>query len=68
MNNTVVVVFIKNKKLLMDQRSKSKKVYADFLMCPSGHIREKESLNDALKREMREELGIDVKNHNICLQ
>ena len=62
MNNTVVAVFIKNKKLLMDKRSKSKKVYANFLMCPSGHIRENESLNDALKREMREELGIVVNN------
>jgi mutator protein MutT len=60
MNNTVVAVFIKNKKLLMDKRRKSKKVYAGFLMCPSGHINEKESFNDALKREMREELGIDV--------
>jgi len=44
----------------MDQRSKSRKVYAGFLMCPSGHIEDGESFNDALKREMKEELGINV--------
>lgn len=60
MNNTVVAVYIKNKKLLMEKRSKSKQFYANFLMCPSGHVEEGESLNDALNREMREELGIDI--------
>ena len=61
MNNTVVSVFINNGKLLMDQRSKSRKAYRGFLMCPSGHIEKGESFIDALKREMKEELGIIVK-------
>ena len=60
LNNTVVAIFIKDKKLLMDQRNKSRKVYAGLLMCPSGHIEEGESLEDALNREMKEELGINV--------
>lgn len=61
MNNTVVSIFIENKKLLMDKRSGSKKVYANFLMCPSGHIENNESFEDAIKREMKEELNIEVK-------
>ena len=30
-------------------------------MCPSGHVEEGESLEAALKREMKEELGIVVR-------
>lgn len=60
MNKTVVAVFIRDKRLLMDQRGRSRKVYAGFLMCPSGHIEKGESLSDALRREMKEELGINV--------
>jgi 8-oxo-dGTP pyrophosphatase MutT (NUDIX family) len=61
MHETVVAVFIRNRELLMEQRSRSRKVYAGFLMCPSGHIEEKESFSDTLKREMKEEMDIDVK-------
>ncbi|MFH0715062.1 MAG: NUDIX hydrolase [Candidatus Diapherotrites archaeon] len=64
MHNTVVAVFIKGKKLLMDKRKDSKKVYASFLMCPSGHIEEGESLEKALAREMKEELDIEVLKSN----
>ncbi len=61
MRETVVAVFIRNKKLLMEKRSESRKVYAGFLMCPSGHIEGKESFPNAIKREMKEEMGIDVR-------
>lgn len=57
MNETVVAVFVRNEKLLMNQRSGSRKVYAGYLMCPSGHLEAGESLDDALKREMNEELS-----------
>jgi 8-oxo-dGTP diphosphatase len=60
MNETVVSVFIREGKILMEQRSKSKNVYRGLLMCPSGHVEEGESLYEALRREMREELDIEV--------
>jgi mutator protein MutT len=59
-HGTVVAIFINNKKLLMEQRSKKRSVYAGFLMCPSGHMEENELPEAALKREMREELSISV--------
>jgi 8-oxo-dGTP diphosphatase len=61
MRETAVAVFIRNGKLLMEQRSTSRKVYAGFLMCPSGHMEGKESFSDAMKREMKEEIGIDIR-------
>ena len=58
---TVVAVFIKDGSLLMEQRSKERKVYPGFLMCPSGHVQEEETFDQAFKREMEEELGIKIK-------
>lgn len=55
---TVVAIFIKNNKLLIEKRSKSKNVYAGFLMCPSGHIENNETFEEAINREMKEELGL----------
>jgi len=60
MINTAVAVFIKGRKLLMEKRSNDRNVYAGFLMCPSGHINDTESSEQALKREMKEELGINI--------
>lgn len=57
---TVVGVFLNDKKLLMERRSTSQKVYAGFLMCPAGHLEGNETPEDAFKREMEEELGIRI--------
>ena len=57
---TVVAVFLKEDRLLMEERSRERDVYAGFLMCPSGHIEAGETRRKALLREMREELGIQV--------
>lgn len=55
---TVVAVFIRDNKLLMEKRSKDKKVYPELLMCPSGHIENGESFEESVDREMKEELGL----------
>ena len=60
MINTVVAVFIKDKKILMEKRPETKRAYANFLMCPAGLIKENESFIETLKREMKEELHVDV--------
>ena len=58
---TVVAVFLKDKHLLMESCSPDRKVYAGFLMCPSGHIEAGETPEQAFSREMREELGITIR-------
>ena len=57
---TVVAVFLKEDRLLMEKRSQERDAYAGFLMCPSGRIETGETRRQALIREMKEELGIQV--------
>ncbi len=58
---TVVAVFLDDKRLLMEKRTSERKVYANFLMCPSGHVKKGEALEQAFAREMKEELEIIIK-------
>src|SRR3989442_5435684 len=57
---TVVAVFLNNGKLLMEQRGQDRRVYAGYLMCPSGHVEVGETIGQTLPKEMLEELGIIV--------
>lgn len=58
---TVVIVLISERKLLCEIRSKEKRVYPGFLMCPGGHLEEGESLEECFKREVFEEFGVVAK-------
>ena len=55
-----MAVFLNNGKLLMEQRGQDRRVYAGYLMCPSGHVEVGETIGQTLRREMMEELGIIV--------
>ena len=59
-HQTVVAIFIRDRKLLMDQRGPDRSVYPNLLMCPSGHLLDDESKLSAIRREMKEELSIRV--------
>jgi len=50
-------VYVKNNKVLM---LKEKDI--DYLKLPGGKLQEKESEADALRRELFEELGVEIKN------
>jgi len=58
---TAAAVFIKNKKVLLEKRRTNEDNYAGMWALPGGHKRKKETIYNALKREMREELRINVK-------
>lgn len=60
----VVAGFIVNEgKVLLAKRPKSKKLAPDKYHLPGGHVEYGEDLKSALKRELREEFGIDVQVH-----
>jgi 8-oxo-dGTP pyrophosphatase MutT (NUDIX family) len=58
----VVVGIVKDgNRFLVERRSLDEKIDPGIVCLPAGHVRLGESLEDALKREMWEELGIRVK-------
>lgn len=57
----MLAVLLKGKKLLLEKRRKDEDNYAGLWALPGGHKRKKETYKRALKREMREEIGIVVK-------
>ncbi len=56
----VASVLIRDGKVLLVKRLPRRKVYPDLWDLPGGHIEGDESAEEALRREAREELGIDV--------
>ena len=63
--NVVGAVLINNKKILLPKRSANLKKFPNKYEFPGGKVEEGESLKKALKRELNEELGIDVDENDI---
>lgn len=61
----VHLILIKDGKILLQRRSNPNKYGYGMLAMPAGHLEANENVYDALKREMKEELGIDVINSEI---
>lgn len=59
--NVVVGIIVKGNKFLVERRRMDKKIDPGIICLPAGHVEPDENLEDALKREMLEELGIHVK-------
>jgi mutator protein MutT len=53
-------IVMDGKKLLVEKRRDDDEADPGFIEIPGGHVGKDETLEDALRREMREELGIDV--------
>jgi 8-oxo-dGTP pyrophosphatase MutT (NUDIX family) len=54
------VIVDSENRVLMLTRSKYHKKYAGELDLPGGHLKENESLNKGLEREVKEETGLDI--------
>ena len=59
--NVVVGIIVKGNKFLVERRRMDKKIDPGIICLPAGHVDPDEKLDDALKREMMEELGITIK-------
>lgn len=62
MRNIVNAVFVGSEGILLALRSPNKKAYPNLWSFPGGHVEDQETLEQALKREIDEELGVCVKN------
>ena len=58
--DVVVGIILKRNKFLVEHRSPDEDIDPDIICLPGGHVKSNESKEEALKREMYEELGIDV--------
>jgi len=56
--NCVAFMLIVDRRVLVEQRKPTKKVDPGCIAIPGGHVEKRESLKEALHREMDEELGI----------
>jgi len=65
--DVVVGIILKGNKFLVERRRLDEKVDPGIVCLPGGHVRNGESREEALKREMKEELSIKVKGlKSIC--
>ena len=58
--NIVNAIFLRGDCVLLARRSPSKKAYPNLWSFPGGHVEDMETLEQALKREVREELGVEL--------
>ena len=66
MKEISVALIVKDKKILMEKRRTDKIAYPGMWGFPGGRIKEGEKSFEALKRELKEELGIEVNNAMQC--
>jgi 8-oxo-dGTP diphosphatase len=59
--DVVVGIILNEKKFLVERRRLDQKIDPGIVCLPGGHVRTNESREEALKRELREELDIEVK-------
>ena len=59
--DVVVGIILNGNKFLVERRRLDEKVDPGIVCLPGGHVKINESMEDALKRELREELDIEVK-------
>ncbi len=57
----VIGMIFKSNKFLIERRKQDEKLDPGLAMFPSGHVEANETKEEALKREMKEELNVKVK-------
>lgn len=64
MRNIVNALLISDDKVLLVRRSPNRKAYPDRWSFPGGHVESDEKLEEALCREVSEEIGVVVLTYN----
>jgi 8-oxo-dGTP diphosphatase len=66
--DTVAGILIREGKFLVEKRRSDDDSDPGFVSIPGGHVEKGESLNEALNREMKEELGITIgRSNGVCV-
>jgi len=65
MNETSNAILVKGNKILVGKRPKNKEHYAGLWDVIGGHLETNETPEDAMKREVKEELGVEVIDYKL---
>jgi 8-oxo-dGTP diphosphatase len=57
--DVVALIILKDGKVLLENRKKDRKVDPSKIAIPGGHVEPGESLEQACRRELKEELGLE---------
>lgn len=57
--NVIALIVRKNSKVLLERRKKDRKVDRGKIVIPGGHVEDTETLEQACKRELKEELDLE---------
>ncbi|MEM7211655.1 MAG: NUDIX domain-containing protein [Pseudomonadota bacterium] len=63
MRTIINAILLSRNQLLMARRSTSRKRYAGMWSFPGGHVEPGERLEQALVREVREEIGVEISDY-----
>lgn len=64
----VALILEENGKFLVEKRSQSKSTSPGDIIFPAGHVEYGETRKNVLKREMKEELNIEIENPQFVYQ
>ena len=67
MKQTSIAIIIKNEKVLLEKRKDTEDNYAGLYALPGGHMKEQETPEQALVREIKEELNIEITKYKKLL-
>jgi mutator protein MutT len=59
--DVVVGIIFRDNKFLVERRKTDEKIDPGIICLPGGHVEPNENKEDAFRREMREELNIEIK-------
>jgi 8-oxo-dGTP pyrophosphatase MutT (NUDIX family) len=66
LNRFVGIILVNSKaQVLLQLRSKDDYLYPNYWTLPGGRVEEGESVENALLREVKEELGLDIRSHGL---
>ena len=64
-NVIAAAIFARNNKFLLEKRKETEDNYAGLWTFPGGHREKSEAIEKTLVREMKEELGVEIKEYEL---